>query len=239
MGEGMKRICTICARGGSKGVPGKNIQPLLGKPLLAHSIEQAQASGLFDAIALSSDSEEILSTGRLWNIAHEVRRPEPLSTDGASKLAAIAHCVEAIEKNEQKSFDIVVDLDVTSPLRSVDDIRNAVHLLESGDADNVVSGTRSRRSPYFNLVEADERGYVQLSKPLATPIVRRQDSPNCYDLNASIYVWRRKGLSQESSLFQPRTALFEMPEERSWDIDTDLDFMIVQELMKRKTEKIT
>ncbi len=235
----MKRICTICARGGSKGVPGKNIRPLMGKPLLAHSIEQARESGLFDAIAVSSDDDDILSIGLEWKATHEVLRPQDLSTDQASKISAIAHCVDRVESIEGSSFDTVVDLDVTSPLRSVDDIRNAVKFLESGHADNVVSGAPSRRSPYFNLVEADEEGYVQLSKKTAKPIVRRQDSPRCYDLNASIYVWRRENLSKDKLLFQSKTALYEMPEERSWDIDTDLDFLIVEALMKRKTEAIS
>lgn len=227
----MKRLCTICARGGSKGVKGKNIRPLAGKPLIAHSIEQARASGLFDAIAVSSDSQEILAIADRYGADHLVRRPDALATDTAAKLPVIRHCVAHVEQLLGRRFDTLVDLDATSPLRSQQDIAGAVALLETSDAGNVLTAMPARRSPYFNLVEIDADGAVTLAKPLPTAVARRQDAPKCYDMNASIYVWRRAVLFDAPSLFNADTRLFVMPEERSIDIDSELDFQFVAFLM--------
>lgn len=230
----MKRLCTICARGGSKGVPGKNIKPINGKPLIAHSIDQARASGLFDAIAVSSDSEEILALAGAHGADVLVRRPPELATDTAAKLPVIRHAVDTVEHERGVRYDTLVDLDATSPLRSVDDIRNAVAMLEEGGAGNVLTAMPARRSPYFNLIEVDALGKVGLSKQLAVPVARRQDAPQCYDMNASIYVWRRAALFDRASLFNDDTALYVMPEERSIDIDSELDLRIVEMIMAQR-----
>ena len=227
----MKRLCTICARGGSKGVKGKNIRPLLGKPLIAHSIEQAKASGLFEAIAVSSDSDIILGFSREWGVDYLIKRPDELATDQAAKLPVIRHCVAEVERQKGYSFDIIVDLDATSPLRLIEDIQNAVALLEKGGAGNVITAMPSRRSPYFNIVELNADGIVELSKQLKTVIVRRQDAPKCYDMNASIYVWKRQVLFASDTIFNEDTKLYVMPEERSIDIDSELDFKFVEFLM--------
>ena len=227
----MKRLCTICARGGSKGVKGKNIRPLLGKPLIAHSIEQAKASGLFEAIAVSSDSDIILGISREWGVDYLIKRPDELATDQAAKLPVIRHCVAEVERQKGYSFDIIVDLDATSPLRLIEDIQNAVALLEKGGAGNVITAMPSRRSPYFNIVELNADGIVELSKQLKTVIVRRQDAPKCYDMNASIYVWKRQVLFASDTIFNEDTKLYVMPEERSIDIDSELDFKFVEFLM--------
>lgn len=234
----MKRICTICARGGSKGVPNKNIRNLTGKPLIAHSILQAKSSGLFDAIAISSDSSQILDVAKEWGADYLIKRPDDLATDLSAKMPALKHCVIETEKLSKCKYDVIVDLDATSPLRNIKDIKGAIELLEKNGVSNVITGAPARRSPYFNLVEVDESGVVRLSKPLTTPIVRRQDSPNCFDMNASIYVWRRKALFENDSIFLSDTALYEMPEERSIDIDSELDFEFVTYLMSKKDKKI-
>lgn len=233
MGEAVNRLCTICARGGSKGVKGKNLRPLLGKPLLAYSIEQAKASGLFALIAVSSDSDLILETAREYGADHLIKRPDELATDQAAKLPVIQHCVAEVERLQCQTFDIIVDLDATSPLRTVEDLRAAVALLEDGEAMNVITAMPARRSPYFNLVELNAAGFVELSKPLAVPVVRRQDAPKCFDMNASIYVWRRAVLFDKNSIFTDKTALYVMPEERSIDIDSELDFAFVEFIMSQ------
>ncbi len=230
----MSRICTICARGGSKGVKNKNIRDLAGKPLIAHTLEQAKASSLFDLIAVSSDSLEILTIARGYGADLLVERPVELATDTAAKLPVIRHCVEEAERISGKRFDVVVDLDATSPLRLVEDIRGAVDMLESKKVSNVITASLARRSPYFNLVELDEEGVVGLSKPQGRRIDRRQDSPKCFDMNASIYVWKRTALFAHPTLFNVDTRLFVMPEERSADIDNELDFEIVELLMKKR-----
>jgi N-acylneuraminate cytidylyltransferase/CMP-N,N'-diacetyllegionaminic acid synthase len=131
----MRRLCTILARGGSKGLPGKNLRPLGGKPLVVHTILQAKQSRLFEAIALSSDADEVLKIARDSGIDFAIRRPPQLATDVASKIAAIHHCAAKVERRLGGAFDVIVDLDVTSPLRTVDDIRGAVELLEDRGGD--------------------------------------------------------------------------------------------------------
>lgn len=227
------KICTICARGGSKGVPGKNVRPLGGRPLIAHSIDQARATGLFAQIAVSSDSPEILSVAAAAGATILIERPPELATDAAPKLPVIQHCLLAAEEQSGQTFDVVVDLDTTSPLRLPEDIIGSVRLLLDTDAENVITAMKARRSPYFNLVELED-GYVRLSKPLADPVTRRQASPACFDMNASVYVWHRQSLLDGKTVFMERTRLFEMPEERSIDIDTPLDLAFVEFLMAQR-----
>ena len=235
MGYSMKRLCTICARGGSKGVPNKNIRQMVGKPLIAHSILQAQSSGLFEAIAVSSDSMKILDISKKFGADYSVLRPPELASDLAPKLPAIQHCVNEVETLSGEKFDVIVDLDATSPLRITKDIEGAVKLLEDKNVSNVITGCPARRSPYFNLVEQDERGCVHLSKPPEQIITRRQDAPECFDMNASIYVWNRSGLIGSKSLFNRDTLLFVMPEERSIDVDHEWEFEYVEFLFNKRT----
>lgn len=229
----MKRICTICARAGSKGVQNKNLRVIAGKPLIAHSLLQARASGLFDAIACSSDSAEILAIAEEWGAQVLVKRPDEMAGDLAPKVPVIRHCVEVAERILRQEFQTCVDLDATSPLRLPEDIVGAVTLLEEHQISNVITGTPARRSPYFNVVECDPRGVARLSKVLPHTIARRQDAPACYDMNASIYVWQREALMRHATLFLPDTRLYIMPEERSHDIDSALDLEIVSYLMER------
>lgn len=232
----MKRLCTVCARGGSKGVPNKNIRPLMGRPLIAHTIRQARASGLFDAIAVSSDSEAILDAAREAGADFAIRRPDALATDAAAKLPVIRHCAAEAERLSGTMFDIVVDLDATSPLRTPDDIRHATAIGEEDGVSNVITAMPSRRSPYFNLVELQNDGRVALAKKLESPVERRQDAPKTFDMNASIYVWKRNVLFGNDGLFLDGTRLYVMPEERSIDIDSEIDFEIVALLAKKRGE---
>lgn len=233
----MKRLAVICARGGSKGIKNKNIRDLAGKPLLAHTVEQALDSGVFDWVAVSSDSHQILAVGTAAGADFAIERPDRLANDSAAKVPAIRHCALEVERLTGTAIDTIVDLDATAPLRSLDDIKGAVAKLEQSTAGNLVTGMPSRRSPYFNLVEEQSDGTVRLSKPLEKPIMRRQDSPRCYDLNASIFCWRRAALIDggDSALAQD-TILFEMPEERSIDIDTETDFAFVEFMLSRKKD---
>ncbi len=232
----MSRICTICARGGSKGVPGKNTALLEGLPVIAHSIVQARHSDLFEGIALSSDSDEILSVGEEYGVDWLIERPAEMATDTAGKLPAIRHCLLAAEEKAGKTFDMLVDLDATSPLRLIEDIHGAVEMAESTGVTNVITGAPSRRSPYFNLVEEDLEGRVDVSKALDTPVLRRQDAPVCYDMNASIYVWRRDTFVEDPRLFYEDTKIFVMPEDRSFDIDHPLDFEIVKLILSQRSK---
>lgn len=227
-------ICTICARGGSKGVPGKNVRPLLGKPLIAHSVERALESGLFEGVAVSSDSAEILDAAKAAGATYLIARPDELATDQSAKLPVIQHALLRAEEMTGHQFDVLVDLDATSPLRSVEDIVAAYRMLFQPETDNVITAMLARRSPYFNMVELDGQGYAHLSKRSDAPVVRRQASPSCFDMNASIYVWHRATLLAGTSALMERTRLYLMPEERSIDIDTELDFRFVEFLFKER-----
>lgn len=232
MDKQINRLCTICARGGSKGVKGKNIRELYGKPLIAYSILQAKATRLFNAVAVDSDSEKILEIAKKWGADYLIKRPDELATDQSAKLPAIRHCVNEVERITGQMYDIIVDLDATSPLRIPDDIISAVRLLEERGVSNVITGAVARRSPYFNLVEADENGVVRLAKTLSVPIVRRQDAPRCFDMNAR-FMSEEGGFFTSSTIFNKDTLLYEMPEERSIDIDSELDFDFVRLIMQK------
>jgi CMP-N,N'-diacetyllegionaminic acid synthase len=233
MSEPLRRLCTICARGGSKGIKDKNLRLLAGKPLLAYSIEHARDSGLFDVLAVSSDSPAILEIADRWKVDYLIQRPLELAIDQAAKLPAIKHCVTEVQMRCGNAFDTLVDLDVTSPLRIPNDIREAVALLERMGTGNVITAMPARRSPYFNLIEIDSAGLVGLSKRPQLTIVRRQDAPRCYDMNASIYVWTQQSLFASDGVIGNETRLYVMPEERSIDIDSELDFQFVEFLLSR------
>ena len=207
---------------------------LHGKPLIAHTLIQAKASGLFDVIAVSSDSSEILSIAKTWGADLLIERPAELASDSAPKMPVVQHCLREAEKLSGLRFDTVVDLDPTSPLRSAGDILESVSLLEKHHVINVVTAAPARKSPYFNLVEVDAKNVVTLSKPLPQQVTRRQDAPKCYDMNASIYVWNRDRLLACASVFNADTMLYVMPEERSIDIDAEIDFQFVEFLMQKQ-----
>lgn len=231
----MTRICTICARGGSKGVKNKNLREILGKPLITHSILQAKKSNLFDVVAVSSDSNEILEAAKAYGADYVVKRPDEMASDTAAKLPAIQHCVKQVEELCNLTFDTITDIDATSPLRTVEDLQNAIKMFEEhSNATNLITAAPARRSPYFNLVEQGDDGFVKLSKPLDTSIVRRQDAPKSFDMNASIYVWNRETFFNANKLFTDHTILYVMPEERSQDIDSELDFEIVKLIAEKR-----
>lgn len=227
----MTRLCTVLARAGSVGVPGKNVRPLGGVPLIAHSIRHAYETGLFEAVVVSTDDVEARRIAEAEGVDLVVERPQALATATAGKLPAVRHAVERAEAELGATYDIVVDLDVTSPLRSPEDVVAAVALLEGNPgAANVITAAPARRSPYFNLVERSADGSVRLVRPTDPPLLRRQDAPECFDMNASIYVWRRAALMDGLAVVNDATRLHVMPEERSHDIDSEHDWSIVTHL---------
>ncbi len=231
-----KLLCTICARGGSKGVPGKNIRPLMGKPLIAHSIAHAKESGLFAAVAVSSDSDGILEVARTHGADILVKRPDELASDTAGKLPAILHALGEAEKELGYEVDYLIDLDATSPLRLAEDVTACTQRLIDSGASCIITGAPAHRSPYFNLVERAADGSVHLSKKLEKPVLRRQDSPECFDMNASIYGWRRDVLRTDPKVFYPDTQIYVMPRDRSMDIDEEMDFAIVTMVLQQRNK---
>ena len=230
-------LCTICARAGSKGVKNKNIKEINGKPLIAYTIEQAKESKLFEHIVISTDSDEIANIAKEYGAEVFFKRSAEMASDSAGKLDVIRDTFVRSEAYYEKEFDYLIDLDATAPLRVVEDIIKSFKQFLANDNDNLITAMPSRRSPYFNLVEVDKNGKVSLSKTLDTTIVRRQDTPKSYDMNASIYVWKRDIILKEKTIFLEKTGLYVMPEERSIDIDTPLDFEFVEFLMRKNSAK--
>lgn len=229
-----RTIATICARGGSKGVPNKNLRVVAGKPLLAHTLEHALGAGIFDVVAVSSDSAAILDAARIHGAHELIERPAELASDTAPKVPAIRHAVRTIEERRGVRFDVCCDLDATAPLRTAADVRQAVELLERRGVKNLFSVVPARRSPYFNLVEVGADGVARLSKQLEPPVVRRQDAPACFDMNASIYVWRRDALDLADTVFLDDTATYVMGHRSAFDIDDEVDLKIVELLLQER-----
>jgi CMP-N-acetylneuraminic acid synthetase len=223
----MTTICSICARGGSVGVPRKNIRPLMGIPLIAHTIRQALEAPSIDRVFVSTDDAEIADVARHWGAEVPFLRPAELATSTAGKLPVIQHLAEHVAASGI-AFSRLIDLDPTSPLRTVADIEAALALLDDA-TDAVITAYPSDKNPYFNMVEYRPDGTVGLVKALDRAVLSRQSAPRVYSMNASIYVWHRDTL--DKGLWNGRTRLYEMPRERSVDIDSELDFRLVEMLM--------
>lgn len=225
----MTTICTICARGGSVGVPRKNVRPLLGKPLIGWTIEQAIAAPSIDSVYVSTDDDEIAEVAESFGAVVPYRRPAELAGSSAPKVPVIHDLVDQVERGGTE-VTRVVDLDPTSPLRTIEDIESAIALLDD-ETDAVITGYVADKNPYFNMVERKHDGNIGLVMA-GSGVTSRQAAPMVYSMNASIYVWHRSTLT--AGLWDGRTQLYEMPRERSIDIDSELDFGIVEMLLKRR-----
>lgn len=226
----MSVIATICARSGSTGVPGKNIRPLLGKPLIVYTIEQALGCPGIDAVYVSTDHESIAEVARNAGANVPFLRPAELATNTAPKLPVIQHLVANIERDGVR-VERIVDLDPTSPLRDIGDIQECLRLLDE-KLDVVITGYEAEKNPYFNMVERRSDGNYGLVKQLPDGVTSRQQAPQVYSMNASIYVWHRHSL--DLGLWGGRVGLHVMPRERSVDIDTQLDWELVEILMHKR-----
>ena len=225
-------LCTICARGGSKGLPNKNLLKIGDKSLIGHTLTQAKAIEAIDCIIVSSDSNEILKEGEIYAADILLQRSAKLASDDAGKIDAIIDCLNHAESNLNKHFDYVIDLDVTSPLRNLIDIENCLEFTKDQGFKNLITVTNSKKNPYFNQIEITNEG-PQLVKS-GHNVKGRQSAPKVYDMNASIYVWSRDFLINEKTLFSRDTIVYDMPEERSLDIDNELDFKIVKHLIENE-----
>jgi len=228
----MKILCTICARKGSKGVINKNIKKINGKELIYYTIKQAVKSRIFDKVVVSSDSKKILKLSKKFGADFVYLRNKSGAKDNSPKIPAIKELTKASELFYNTKFDFIMDLDVTSPLRKISDIKKSYIFFKSKKADILLSCCVSKKSPYFNIVEK-KKDKIFTSKFISKSISRRQDAPITYDLNASIYIWKRKILENCKTLYTKRTVLFVMPQERSIDIDTKFDFRVVKSFLKK------
>lgn len=229
-------LITICARGGSKGIPGKNIKPLNGKPLIAYTIEIASklcenvAGGC--VIALSTDSPEIKQVAQDFGLSTKYERPAHLATDEAGKLDAIQDILIHQEKLLGTSFRYVLDLDVTSPLRTLQDLEESFKMLkENPDALNIFSVNPANRNPYFNMVEQKENGFYHLVKK-SSDVLSRQAAPKVFDMNASFYFYRRAYFaSGQRSSITDKSLIYVMPHV-CFDLDEPLDYDFMEYTLK-------
>jgi len=224
----------VPARGGSKGIKKKNIKELLGKPLIAYSIEQGLASTVIDKVVVSTDDAEIADIARAAGAEVPFMRPAELARDDTPMFPVMEHALDAVEAEYGEQVSHLVLLDATSPLRVSSDIEEAMKLFEGGGCDAVISGSEAHRSPWFNMVAIDGEGYAGLLNG-SGDVGRRQDCPEAYDLDTTVWIYTREAIKVIKKRMPPRTRLYKVPPERAFHIDTELDFELVSFLMKRTT----
>ena len=231
----MNILITICARGGSKGIPGKNIKMLNGKPLIGYTIDIAkrfqEKHGNVE-IALSTDSEEIMQVAEQCGLHSDYKRPDSLGGDNVGKIDAIKDIVLYTEDAKGIKYDYVLDMDVTSPLRTMQDLEEAFALMEAdSNAINLFSVSEAGRSPYFNQVEQKENGYYNKVKDAGT-VLTRQSAPKVYDLNASFYIYRREFFDLGYRGAITDRSLIYLMNHTCFDLDHPIDFEIISFLLE-------
>lgn len=227
--DGHTVLALITARGGSKGLPRKNIRDLGGKPLLAWTAEAAGHSRYIDRTILSSDDQEIIKIGLQYGCECPFIRPAELASDGATTMDAVHHALANIENK----YEYIVLLQPTSPFRSAEDIDNCLELCLSVTAPACVSVTECEKNPYW-MYSVTEDGRMNPLIPRANRPQRRQELPKAFVLNGAIYVAQSKWLSKQDSFVQEETVAYVMPQERSLDIDTLQDFQRAQFLIEKE-----
>ncbi|MEO8173175.1 MAG: acylneuraminate cytidylyltransferase family protein [Sediminibacterium sp.] len=228
----MEILITLCARGGSKGIPGKNIRPINGRPLIAVSIDVAKAfAANHNAdVALSTDSDQIKTVAAQYGIDTPYTRPAELATDTAGKIGVIKDLLAFEEQRKNKVYDFVLDLDITSPLRSLEDLESGFDIISKDEnALNLFSVNHANRNPYFNMVEQQPDGYYGLIKK--GEFLTRQSAPPVYDLNASFYFYRRAYFEMNQvTTINSRSLIYVMPH-ICFDLDHPLDFDFMEYLV--------
>ena len=217
--EGKTVLAIIPARGGSKGVPRKNIREVAGKPLIAWTIEEAKKSGYIDRVVISTDDQEIADIAVQWGGEIPFLRPAELARDDSPGIAPVIH----ILTTSDFFYDLVVLLQPTSPLRTIEDIDGAIAQMVNKNATACVSVVEPDKSPYWMYTMNGDGHLVQL---LDGNYARRQDIPEVYALNGAVYVAETSWLLRKQTFVTDETIAYIMPKERSIDIDTETDLAI-------------
>lgn len=224
----------IFARGGSKGVPRKNIRLFAGKPLIAHAIQAAKQSHFITRVIVSTDDAEIAKTAVQYGAEVPFFRPAELAGDKSSEWLAWQHAITQIQKTGDQIIDVFVSIPATAPLRSTEDIDRCITKLLTSDADIVITIKQAERSPFFNMVKYNERGYLQIVIPPEKEILGRQDAPVVYDMTTVAYAARPEFVMNSKRIFEGKVLAVEIPPERALDIDTELDFTIAEFLASKR-----
>lgn len=238
----MKILVTICARAGSKGVKNKNIRMFNGKPLVYYTLdalrEFVSSINAETELAVNTDSMELVDQISEYGIHFmHIQREENLAGDKVGKVAVIQDTLKKMEKQSGNIYDVILDLDLTSPLRENGDIKGVVDALLANDKNDVAfSVVPSRRSPWFNMVKANEDGSCNLV--IESNFLTRQDAPACYDMNASIYAYRRPFLMQDNTVkvLDGKAAFYVMKDYGILDIDSEEDYILMQKIKKMMEE---
>jgi len=230
----MKLLFTICGRAGSKGIKNKNVKNFLDKPLALYSlsvIDLYLKKSNYDAdIVINTDSEslmEIFDNNPLRSV-DIIERSADLAGDKVAKVDVIQNCLEVMEE-KNGNYDLIIDLDITSPLRTVKDLDNMIEKKLNTDYDLIFSVTDSRRNPYFNMVMETEHGYDRVIK---SNFNTRQEAPVIYDMNASIYVYSREFLQRKVGLFDGKCGIHKMFDTGVLDLDHENDMFLMEVIAK-------
>lgn len=239
MAKSVRTVCFVFARGGSKGLPGKNIKPLAGKPLIGYAIGVARACARVETVIVSTDDPAIAEAARCEGAEVPFMRPPELATDTAPEWLAWRHAIDWFE-HERGAFDVFVSLPATSPFRSLQDVESCIDTLVSDPAaDAVVTVRDAERSPYFNMVSLDPQGYAGLVIPPKGGIARRQDAPKVFDITTVAYAARPAFVRRADRLFDGAVRSVQVPAERALDIDTPYDFELAQAIALIRAGKST
>lgn len=230
----MKATAFIFARGGSKGLPGKNIRSLGGKPLIAWSIGHALAVGRIERVIVSTDSQEIAEVALKYGAEVPFIRPAELARDDSPEWLAWRHALNYLKDEEGSLPDAMVSVPTTAPLRLPLDIENCLDEYEKGGADIIITVTAAQRSPYFNMVKVNDDGTTGLVIPPSSTVVRRQDVPTVFDMTTVAYVARPEFVLTHNATFEGRVRHVHVPPERAIDIDTYLDFTVAECLLSAR-----
>jgi CMP-N,N'-diacetyllegionaminic acid synthase len=223
----------ITARGGSKRVPRKNIKPLVGKPLIAWTIETALQSHLLSRVIVSTDDAEIARVAQTWGAEVSFLRPDSLAQDEASQISVVTHAIIWLEEHQRVVPDYIMLLQPTSPLRTVEDIEAAIHLARQRAAVAVVSVCVPDRHPYLCkriLPDGTLTDFVPIPSDVTS--LRHQDLPPAHGLNGAIYLNRRESLLHDRTFVPPGTVAYVMPPERSLDVDSPWDFSLAELILR-------
>ena len=231
-------LAVIPARGGSKGVPRKNIRILGGKPLIAHTILAASGAKLLDRAVVTTDDDEIAEISRHFGAETPFMRPAELAVDETLAEPVIEHALRWLEENENYRPDYVMLLQPTSPLRTSEDIDNSIRIAIENDADGVVSLCVPKHHPY-QVKGLGGRGEIIDFIPVERSITRRQDLPPAYGLTGAVYMVKREIMLEQKTFYTERTFPYIMPIERSVDIDTPWDFALAEMMLQGGADRAT
>lgn len=230
----MTTIAFIFARGGSKGLAGKNTRLLAGKPLIAWSIEHARAIKRIDRVIVSTDSKEIAAVASDYGAEVPFMRPAELARDDSPEWLAWRHALTFLQESEGTLPEVMLSVPTTSPLRLPIDLENCLDEFSKGDADMVITISNAHRNPWFNMVKESEDGLVSLVIEPASGIIRRQDAPTVFDMTTVAYVARPQFVMEQMGAFSGRVRAVKVPLERAIDIDNLFDFELAEFLINRR-----